>query len=70
MRAIHAARGTGETAEDVPATDDDRNLHTQIPNLFDLLSEATDGIRLNAKGLATGQHLSGDLEEDAAIGRG
>src|SRR5262244_4112231 len=68
--AIHSPCARGNATEDVPTADDHRHLHAHGDHLADFLRDAPDRVGLDPIGLAPGQRLTGQLEQDAAIGGG
>ena len=60
-RAIHVAGAGGHAAKDVPTTDDDRNLNSELVSFLDFFSDRTRDINIYAERLFAQQRFAGEL---------
>ena len=58
VRAVHALRRTGQTAEDVATAHRDRKLHAVVHDLFDLDGQLFDHFRIDAVALFAHERLA------------
>ena len=68
--AIDALLVGRDTADDVAATHDDGDLHTEFGHLGDFIGDVLDDLRLDTEGLRTHEGLARQLEHDSGRYRG
>src|SRR5262249_17771261 len=67
--ALHATRARGDTAEDVAAADDDRDLYTEAGDVAHFGGHPLEHERIDPVALAPGERLPPKLQDDGTVGR-
>src|SRR3712207_244457 len=67
-RPVHVARALRDAAEDVPAADDDRDLHAQLVYGLNLFGYRARDLHVNAVSLRAHQRLSRSLQKNSLEG--
>ncbi len=65
LRAVHAARCGGQPAEDVAASDDDRDLHAVSGHRVDLLGKRIEDLGIDTGAGVAHERFAGQLEENS-----
>ena len=62
---IHLARLLGHTAEEIPASDYDRNLHAERMDVCEFSGNFVNAERIDAEALVRRQGLAGEFKQNA-----
>ena len=68
--AVHVLGLLGHAAEKIPATDHDRNLHTQLVHIGHFRRDLMNPRLVDAEALVGRQRLAGEFEQNAFENRG